>query len=236
MIFSKYEGKFFSILGDSISTLSGYNPPECAVYYDWEHKLLSGVYTPSDTWWGRVLETLGGQLLVNNAWSGSMVSRHPAVEIDSYGCSDGRTGNLHLGQQKPDVVLVLLGLNDWGAGMYVLPTAQKNDLSVFSVAYGAMLEKIKRNYPDAEIWCLTLPISCWSMRPEVELPACRAGGHIADYCKAIRDCARQADCPVVDIFNPQRPYDTIDGYHPTAGGMKTIADAVLAAIEGWCRP
>ena len=31
---SPYENRYFSILGDSLSTLSGYNPEECAVFYD----------------------------------------------------------------------------------------------------------------------------------------------------------------------------------------------------------
>ena len=62
-----YQGKYFSVLGDSISTLDGYNPPENAVFYDWKNKMIFDVYTPSDTWWGYVIESLGGQLLVNDA-------------------------------------------------------------------------------------------------------------------------------------------------------------------------
>lgn len=222
-----YQGKYFSILGDSISTLSGYNPPECAVFYDWEHKYLSGIFAPEDTWWGHVIDALGGRLLMNNSWSGSLVCRHPQCEIESYGCSDARTSALGLGDQTPDVVMILLGLNDFGCGM---PVAGKNDLSVFSVAYEIMLEKIRRNYPQAEVWCLTLPRSCWSKSPDFEAPVCRAGGHITDYCRAIRVCAEKAGCKVVDIFRPNEPYDTIDGYHPTAQGMQTIAAAVLQEI------
>lgn len=224
-----YQNKYFSILGDSISTLAGYNPPECAVFYDWEHKLLAGIYAPEDTWWGKVIDALGGRLLVNNAYSGSTVCKHPDCEIESYGCSDARTGGLGIGELAPDVVMILLGLNDFGCGM---PVDGENGLSVFSVAYETMLAKIQKNYPQAEVWCLTLPRSHWSRNPYFEIPAYRSGGHISDYCRAIRVCAEKAGCKVVDIYRPSEPYDTIDGYHPTANGMQTIADAVLREIEG----
>ena len=222
---SKYNNQYFSILGDSISTLDGYNPPECAVFYDWEQKSQSGVRAPEDTWWGQVIEALGGQLLANNSWSGSLVCKHPACEIESYGCSDARTGALGTEEQTPDVIMILLGLNDRGWGMRVTPGDGEEGLSVFSVAYAAMLEKLKRNYPRAEIWCLTLPQGKGGEFQGT------AGRRITDYCEAIRDCGGQAGCKVVDIYHQEQPYDTIDGYHPTAEGMKTIASAVLEGLD-----
>lgn len=224
-----YRGKYFSILGDSISTLAGCNPPECGVFYDRENKYLAGIYAPQDTWWGQVIEALGGHLLVNNAWSGSTVCRLPMYEIDSYGCSDGRTGGLHIGTVSPDVVMVLLGLNDFGCG---LPVVGDGGAQVFSTAYEMLLGKLRRNYPASEIWCLTLPVSCWSKQPGFVPPPMRGGWHVAEYCQAIRDCAGKLGCRVVDIYDPAAPYDTIDGYHPTAEGMQTIARAVLRALEG----
>ena len=65
-----YKNKLFSVLGDSISTLEGYSVPESAVYYDTAHKLTLGVLTPKDTWWGQVIDHLGGKLLINNSFSG----------------------------------------------------------------------------------------------------------------------------------------------------------------------
>lgn len=226
----QYINRYFSILGDSISTLDGYNPAENAVFYDWANKRLSGVYAPEDTWWGQVIGALGGKLMVNESWSGSLVCRHPDCEIESYGCSDSRTGNLGLGAVSPDVVMILMGLNDFGWGMRPTPAAGERGLAVFSVAYSAMLEKIKEKYPNAQIWCLTLPVSTWSRYPEFVPPMIRSGWHLADYCRVIRVCAARSGCKVVDIFDPTAPYDTIDGYHPTADGMKTIAAAVLEAV------
>ena len=70
-----YYGKSFSILGDSISTLAGYNPDGYAVFYQGENCVLSDIRGMYDTWWGKVLSFFEGQLVVNNSWSGSRVTK-----------------------------------------------------------------------------------------------------------------------------------------------------------------
>ncbi|MBQ3489083.1 MAG: hypothetical protein IJA86_00650 [Clostridia bacterium] len=261
-----YQNKFFSVLGDSLSTLAGCNPPDYAVFYTWENCCAANVFSVADTWWGKVIEELGGFLLVNNSYSGSLVCKHPACEIESYGCSDTRTGALGTSDIAPDVVMILMGLNDFGAGMPIRPAENKKvgnahskllayrrfscssatqtarsvlrnflwhkkDLSVFSEAYGTMLKKIKKNYPETEIWCLTLPCGYRRAEPLQRPPLVRAGGNLGDYCKAIRKCAEENGCFSLDIFCPEEPYDSLDGYHPNADGMQTIANAVLQAAE-----
>lgn len=235
MEISKHQNKYFSILGDSISTLAGYNPPENEVFYDWANKRLAQIYAPEDTWWGKVIDACGGRLLVNNSWSGSLVCKHPDCEIESYGCSDSRTGGLGIGAQTPDVVMIFMGLNDFGWAMRPAPAAGEDGLSVFSVAYHTMLEKIKTNYPKAEIWCLTLPVGVRSDYPEDRPPLIRGGWHLKEYCHIIASCAAEHGCRVLDLYGPDRPYSSMDGYHPTASGMQTIADCVLTQVERWCR-
>ncbi len=226
-----YQNKFFSILGDSISTLEGYNPPNCGVFYDWVNKYKSGVFTPDDTWWGQVVQRLGGRILVNNSYSGSCVCKLPAMEIESYGCSDKRTSALGMGPLNPGVIIIFLGTNDWGKGLPVFPTEFRSGLSVFATAYEAMLTKIKTNYPNAEIWCLTLPCSYPSQNPNRPFPTHFGGRDIADYCTAIRECATRAGCKVVDIYKPQSPFEAFDEFHPSADGMKTISELILAELE-----
>ena len=232
MVIRTYKNKYFSILGDSISTLAGYNPPENAVFYDWENKRLAGIYAPEDTWWGKVIDRLGGRLLMNESWSGSLVCKHPDCEIQSDGCSDSRTGGLGIGTTAPDVVMILMGLNDFGWAMPPVSAGAVEDLAVFSVAYETMLHKIKTNYPNAEIWCLTLPVGGMQSNPDYVPVLTRGGWHLQEYCRVIRSCAATAGCRLLDIFNPDRPYDTMDGYHPTAEGMQTLADAVLEQLRG----
>lgn len=102
---------------------------------------------------------------------------------------------------------------------------------VFSNAYSYMLEKLKRNYPDAEIWCFTLAVSD-SMRDfGFTLPFSKENTSMSKYCQAIRDCAKENDCLLIDIFDSENAYETMDDLHPNYHGMKTIADLVLRQLR-----
>ena len=124
-----------------------------------------------------------------------------------------------------------MGTNDWGRGIPVFPNEYRSGLSVFAVAYEAMLTKIKHNYPNAEIWCLTLPRSYRKQEPEWTFPTHFGGRDIADYCNAIQECGKRLDCKVIDIHKVDNPFDTIDGFHPNADGMKTLSGIILSELE-----
>lgn len=226
----KYENKYISILGDSISTFEGVSLPKDGVFYDLGRKLLSGVTTFSKTWWGIVLEGLKANLLVNNSVSESTVTWRDSYEVQSYGCSDQRTGSLDINGVKPDVIIVALGVNDWGLGVKILG-GNENDFSAFSNAYNEMLRKLKTNYPLAEIWCLTLAKSFCSNTANFEFPLGKGGVHLEEYCKAIMKSAKENGCLAIDLYNNMNAYDTIDGFHPNATGMETIAKAILSRLE-----
>ena len=228
-----YKGKLFSVLGDSISTLDGYTEPCEAAYYKGMKKFEADVFIPEDTWWGKVIEHFGGFILVNNSISGSIVCKHPDCEIPSYACSDERTSALDRCSESPDVIMVFTGTNDWGRGMRTVPEneSQRADLSVFSVAYEAMLGKLRANYTKAELWCFTIPISICQSDENFVFPYCYGGVHIEKYCDVIRDCANKYGCRLIDLYKYGTPHDTIDGFHPNAQGMKTLADSVIAQVE-----
>ena len=223
-----YNGKYFSVLGDSISTLSDVSRPYDAAYYEGMLKLETRVYCIKDTWWGMVIGSLGGELLVNNSFSGSMVTKRKSCVIESYGCSDARTSDLSENGRSPDVIFLFMGYNDWGCGAEIYGENAENDLTVFSVAYEAAIRKLRANYPGAEIMCFTLPVSKYEGREE--FPYLYCGRHIGEYCEAIEEIARKNGCRVIDLYRECEPFDTSDGFHPNADGMKTIADAVLSII------
>ena len=225
-----YQNKKFSILGDSISTLERYSTPEYAAFYTHINCIETGIFIPSDTWWGQVIEHLGGQLLVNDSFSGSTVCRHPQHEIPSYACSRERTSNLGTEDCQPDVIMVFMGMNDWGQGTSIY-SKKINDLSCFSCAYRTMLKRLKKNYPSSELWCLTLPTGTCSAWSDFRFPYRYGGVHIEAYCETIRTCAKKAGARLIDLYGYAEPYDTIDGFHPTPGGMQTIAQAVLRQLE-----
>lgn len=225
-----YNGMRFSVLGDSISTLEGYSIPHEAAYYDTYHKIESGVYTQNDTWWGQVIAHFGGTLLINNSVLGSTVCHHPSYEVPLYGCSDDRTSSLHTHEEDPQVIMAFMGINDWGRGIKIF-SEDENDTSAFYCAYLSMLKKLQKNYPRAEIWCLTLPVSKNSNKESFDFQYSIGGVHIKEYCNAICECAKVVGARVIDIYNEENPYDTFDDFHPTGKGMKTIADAVIANIK-----
>ena len=228
---NNYKDKYFSVLGDSISTLDGYTKPEFSSFYDSEKKIEAKVYIPRDTWWGQVADALGGKILENNSISGSTVCRHRDCEIQSYGASDERTSSLSHGDISPDVIMVYMGTNDWGWNMALTPKNDgEGDLTVFSVAYSTMLEKLKKNYPNAEIWCFTLAISKWEKVQDFIFPYWRAGVHINEYSNVIRNVAKAHACRIIDLYESPEKYDTIDGFHPNSDGMKTLSKAVLSQL------
>lgn len=231
----KYKNKYFSILGDSISTFEGCSEPKGAAYYDMARKMGTGICTQADTWWGRVIDSLEGKLLANNSISGSTVCWNAAYKVPSYGCSDERTAALSKDGNMPNVIIVFLGANDWGAGTQVFNTQKavrsEENLALFSNAYRKMLEKLTKNYPEAEIWCLTLPIGRCSLVENFVFPNCYKGRNISEYCKAICLAAEYYRCKVIDLHTYGTPYDTVDGFHPNASGMQTIAKDVLRILS-----
>lgn len=229
---NEFHGKQFSILGDSISTLEGYNPQGYNLFFTGEICQKSGVSDMNDTWWGQVISFCGGELLVNNSWSGSRVTKLPNRDsLFPSGCSDERTNGLHIGNIKPDVIIVYLGTNDWARGVEAASAdgrdCDKMWASVFETAYSKMLEKLKVNYPYAEIFCCTLCTTYMSGKQSFVFPENYGGINIEKYNAVIRNAAESKNCNVIDLYKYHLPYDSIDGSHPNRGGMHTLAALML---------
>lgn len=220
-----YFGKQFSVLGDSLSTLEGFVPRGTPVFYDAARREKTGVWEMGDTWWGKVIEFFGGELLVNDSRAGGCrVTRLPeAKEQFPSGCSERRTGNLHVGTVQPDVILVYMGWNDWAVGVKPEPDGKEEGDTCFSLAYSLMLSRLRKNYPNAEIWCCTLPKSCMESNPTLVFPENHGGISIREYNHQIVNAALATGCCVADLFAQEIPYDSVDGSHATGQGMDTLA-------------
>lgn len=231
-----YKHKQFSILGDSISTLAGYNPRGYDVFYDGETCEKSSVKEMKDTWWGKVIDFFGGDLLVNNSWSGSRVTQLPNQErLFPSGCSEERTNNLHIGTLKPDVIIVYLGTNDWANNVPLINlecVRLPAETCTFEDAYNYMLWNLRNNYPNAEIWCCTLCETFMSKCPDFRFPHKYAGTHIEAYNDIIRKSVSRNMCKLLDLYNYKMPYDSIDGTHPNFDGMNTLATMMIREIGG----
>lgn len=230
---SDYKNKYFSFLGDSITTFYRYSTPKEAAFYDDYKSAACKIFDVSDTWWGAVLERLDAKLLVNDSFSGTTVCYSPQYLVESYGCSDARTSSLSKNGVTPDVIVVFMGINDWGAGCAVKESDNinaKSELQIFSVAYDRLVEKLQNNYPDAEIWCLTLFRGSIIDGKRRDFALNGKNTDIREYSEAIRRCADKRGCRIIDLCNDCDYVDTIDGFHPDKNGMAKIADCVMSSL------
>ncbi|MCI2242776.1 SGNH/GDSL hydrolase family protein [Adlercreutzia faecimuris] len=241
----------FSIFGDSISTFERVTNPANRIYYKEDLRAATGVEEVGDTWWAQVIARLGGRLLANASFSGSMAegAGFPA------GCSSERIAQVAGPDgEAPDDILVFIGINDYGwAGARAQAAARSEamprcpealavpegapgpataaSLSGFARAYGEMLAGLRAAYPAARVWCLTLlpgrevgaagPSFAYQLR----------GIDLDDYNDAIRAAARAHGCEVADIRAAGFDYEALDGTHPTRRGMAQLAELTLAAMS-----
>lgn len=225
-VWNPYFGKQFSILGDSISTLAGFHPEGYKTHYVGNICASSGVFHMADTWWGKVIDFFGGELLVNNSWSGSRVTKYPnETRLFPSACSDERTSALHFKDEKPDVILIYIGTNDWGFGAKTHEAAEDEN-ERFDFAYDSMLQKIIKNYPNSEIWCCTL---CTTGKVQGDAFGL---ANVEAYNEIIETAAWKHGCRIIDLYGYHMPYETMDGVHPTVNGMATLANMVIRCIGG----
>ena len=247
----KYDNARFSVLGDSISTLKGYVPDDWRIHYEGEAH-IEGVTAPSNTWWGRVIEHFGGSLLKNSSFSGSTLEGFgfPA------GCSKKRVDYL-MGDngEAPDVVLVFMGINDYGWGgarnqvmggslsasakpediggfSPVELTVTRESLTIFENAYDSTLSQIRALAPEADIWCATLCAGVVAGEPGPGFAYCYRGIEMDDYNDAIRRTAAKNGAHVADMRAFDLDYDSVDWVHPSAKGMRQIGDMIISQMEG----
>lgn len=207
----------YSVLGDSISTFDGCVPAGNKVFYAGERCAQTGVAAAQDTWWMRVIGHLGGELLANGAYSGSLVAGDgfPAIS------SPGRAAQV-LGEDgsAPDAVLVYAGINDYGAG---------TPLPDFERAYGRLLANLRAVAPAADLYCATL-LPGRSADHDVDFFRSKYKGEsLGAYNDAIRRAVAAAGAHLVDAAACGEPFDTLDGTHPTRRGMSQLAEAFTNA-------
>ena len=197
-----------SILGDSISTYEGFTPMGYD-FYDRYTRREAGISSVEDTWWMQVIRAMGGRLGYNHSISGSTVSGN----ISLSGTSGIRQQALAI-NGSPDVILLYMGSNDWAYS--VLPEE-------FEQAYASMLTSLKKLYPFAKIYAATLLRGKDVEDPQMRFFNIDRCVSPRVYSRIIRKCIEKCDVELVDLEKYQEEYASIDGVHPNADGMKTIA-------------
>ena len=270
---SDFSGVKMSVIGDSISTYYGisnsstYNPlylsTSEATFGTYYGNTSHGDYAEfssvkaDDTWWKQTVDTLGMDLLVNNAWSGSFTlidqGQSNTTEYPAAGYKN-RAVNLHKGSTKPDIICVYLGTNDIayyadysvGTKANVDTASERNALytsvnnyktpSTVIQAYYIMISRMLATYPDAEIYCL-LPTICQttmsSGRKNALLDFNDGVRYIVDYYAGTGKDIFLVDLPANSGLVDQevvRNYYYCNNVHPSCAGMDYITSCVVSEI------
>ena len=96
---------FISILGDSISTYQGFQPPGYAVYYQDYYRHVNELNSVYDTWWAKVNQYLRAYICVDNAYSGSKVTgaEFPCTSGLTILAAENRSGGHGMHRRKEPV-------------------------------------------------------------------------------------------------------------------------------------
>ncbi len=206
----------FSILGDSISTFSGYNPTGNEIFYPHEG---FDVLRVEDTWWSIVADRLNLTLLFNESYSGSRISRTGVRPLSS--CFVDEQRQQHLGG---DFIIIFGGTNDWG--QVEEPTTRE----VFAEAYRNLVEVMGARHRASTLYfCTPLQRTDRSLTAEnihhwTQL----------DLAQTIRDIV--GEYPFAHLIDlaayPIEEGDGVllDGLHPGSQGMQVLASLVEAGL------
>ena len=248
----RYHGlkyKKISFLGDSITTFQGWIPSGYAVFYP--KPFLNDV---EQTWWKQLINVTGMELVKNCAWSGSKLTGNAASTTNaSAGCSNKRIADLADGDRIPDIIIILISINDfnadtplgtWDGG--VLPE-DSTKVTTICEGYALMLSKIMKAYPSAEVFCGTVleapAYGTYDNTPNVfptDFGSDDSYTTVHDYNNAIRNIALAFGANVLEMHSCGITYFNHkiymgDGLHPNAAGAKLMTKKALAELESKSR-
>lgn len=234
---SVYKGKKISLLGDSITTYVGYIPSGQTYEYNGSNHSVTSV---NNTWWMKLINAFGMTLLVNNAWSGTCVT---TVRDNVKGTNSNAVVRSELLGTSPDVIILYMGINDFCSevplGDYEGATPVPNDKTTFSSAYAMTLDKMMTSYPNAEIWCATLPqckANGGTSAPEIN----NDNIALTQFNERIKKLALTFGAKILDFAQCGLTFRNInvylsDGLHPNSGGMSLLANQAIRQFDPYCR-
>jgi len=210
----KAENTLLSYFGDSITTYENCIPDGFISYYP-----VGGcdVDSKEDTWWYQLTQKLGYTLLMNNSFSGTMVTKGTIYPNDEwYGTNDKRIELCAKDGINPDIIIIHMGTNDFSHGVSV---------TSFTTAYKLMLDRLYYFYDDVEIYLCLHPYNKYGDKVvQIRL----------DYNEAIKKIANEYHLTYFDLTEviTKDNVQTMMCYnpHPSALGMKTMADYIYSKM------
>jgi len=216
----------FSVLGNSISTYSGYIPSGYANYY------TASKLDVKDTWWMQLSSKDDLELASNASWSASFVTNKTGENANSFFTSENRIKALSA-KGIPNIIFVLGGTNDWGKSTGYLgdyPSENHFDLTTFRGAYSYLVVQLKNKYPKASIICCSILPRKQSRTQKNSLGVTQQD--IDESIKYICNYYNTyfMDMSICGLEKNINKY-TIDGLHPNKEGMKIIADYIYHQMK-----
>ncbi len=211
-----YIGSTF-ILGDSYSTFEGFIPKGYAAYYTNAEKEETDVSDVNQTWWHQLISETDGSLLRNCSYSGTTVCNTGYGGED---CSDksfiARLDKLiaenYFKENKVDTFFLFGGTNDSWAnspiGELMYSGFKKEDLFSVLPAFCYLLDKIRKNLPDAKVFCILNT----ELNPVIE--------------DGFKEACKKYSIDIVQLSD----IDKRSG-HPTILGMKQIKEQIIENIK-----
>lgn len=222
------EKESIKIHGDSISTHWEFQKKGYPVYYDEWTAEKNGLMSYRDCWWWPVSVQLAMKNITiakieNYSYSGSFVT---GSEFPS-GASDQRIREMKNPYFDCAFILIYMGFNDFGRRVPVWPEPGKED---FYSAYVKMLQKMKEQFPRAQILPATLLMTESDIHPRWRFPD---EDRFYEFNKAIRTASLICDCTLVDLAatGVRLPAIDRDHTHPDVTGHCLLAQCWIDQLK-----
>jgi len=206
----------FSILGDSISTFKGFVPQENELFYPKEGVDVINV---EHTWWHLLAKRCNLDLIMNESYSGSRISRTGLRPLSSCFQDEKRQSRL-----CGDLIIVFGGTNDWGQAD--LPVTKEVFIQAYEQLVAAMLE---RHSASKLYFCTPLQRTDRTLE-QVNMH----NWSQLELAQVVRDCvARHPKANLIDLAAyPIHEGDGMlaDNLHPTRQGMKTLSHLIQQGL------
>lgn len=247
---AKFKNKKFAIIGDSISTYSGWLPSDISGYSGSTYATYypsGNVNSVKKTWWYKMLLNLGISPsfdIVNNcSWSGSRVTGDSTSTTSaSAGCSTKRISDLAVRGYNPDIVIVFISCNDFAndiaVGTWDVNSAipAEGTITEMRSAYSLMINKIHVAYPSARVFCCT-NLDDYKRDKTSGYPSNNNNG-VTTYTwnQSIMEIAEAMGCDVINMHDCGLNYANISsftvdaGLHPNEQGMEIMARKVASEL------
>jgi lysophospholipase L1-like esterase len=234
LLLSRLEGKYVSILGDSISSYQGTYPngESVSVWYP-----TGDIDSVDKMWWKIICDKIGMNWLVNNSISGSRLTSGAPGSVLDY----NRHRSLHTAEREPDIIFVEIGGNDIfqisNLGNYnasndpeFAAVMENVDVTSLRGAYGKMLYEMRTRYLNATIFCCTLPYN-------YTLTMNNPNFHFSlnEFNNIVRSMASAYACNVLEWGKSVITIESDSIYlpylgHPNALGMQAMADESIPRL------